>query len=64
MDATAHTLLRSRTADTTAYNEGYLAWPMHQATSPYAKNTQEDKHWWLGYTQAELVSAYYNDGDD
>lgn len=64
MDATASTLLRSSTADVKYYNEGYLAFPMYKARSPYAEDSTEDKHWWLGYTQAELVSAYYDGGDE
>ena len=59
MDATASSLLRSSTQDVTYYNEGYLAFPMYKAHSPYTKDSTEYKHWWLGYTQAELVAAYY-----
>jgi hypothetical protein len=64
MDSTATTLLRSRTPDIRAYNEGYLAFPTYKPRSPYPEDSEEDKAWWLGYVQAELVSAYYNDGDD
>ena len=44
---------------TVAYIEGYLAFP--DKLCPYEQSSTSWNDWLYGYTQAELVSAYYND---
>jgi hypothetical protein len=44
---------------TDAYREGYLAFPDKDCA--YEQGSASWNDWWDGYSQAELVSAYYND---
>jgi len=47
---------------TDAYREGYLAFPDKDCA--YEQDSASWNDWWDGYSQAELVSAHYNDGDE
>ena len=47
---------------TDAYTQGYESFP--DKSCRYEQGSMSWNDWWDGYSQAELVSAYYNDGDD